>query len=93
MPVAGLDVVGWKAATMRPWTETSRSRSPRTTVASRTFARSIERSALNQRLSDGAMNATTTSTTTRRIPGTISLFASGRLLPIGWSMAEASWII
>ena len=93
MPPAGLDVVGWKAATTRPWTETSRSRSPRTTVAIRTFDRSIERSVLIHRLNDGATKAMIRSDTTKRVAARRSFFASGRLVLIGWSIAEESWII
>ena len=48
--------VGRTAATTRPWTETSRTRSPRVTVAVRTRSNGTLTVALAQRLTEGATN-------------------------------------
>ncbi len=49
--------MGWKAATIRPCTDRSRSRSPRVTVPTRSRVKSTERSACSQRLAEGKISA------------------------------------
>lgn len=90
-PWPGLKSVGWSEATTRPCTVTSRSRSPRATVARRIAVASTDASARVQRRMAGKSSAAMTISATAPAAAMARSFGL-RPASTGRSIEEVSWI-